>query len=240
MPCNQTKQTGALLVEVALALSLIAVMSLPLMRLNQSQKAQQAVQDKKQERQYIMEQIEGFILSQQRLPCPAAQRDGVESWLNGTCQTAKGWLPLQSLGLAPQTTQWEMAVATLEQVGPPAANAFFAEKTLHAIGLQQLSEIIFAPPTESVSVEETALPALHICILNPNEPLPPPTTHGCGAHALQTATAVLVVYETGTQAGTHQFFIQANAPEHNPTWLSYERLVWLWMRAGVLDQSTME
>lgn len=240
MPRNNVHQTGSTLLELALALSLVAIVSLPLMRMNAGQKAHQQLLAQKAEKQFILEQIEGFVLSHKRLPCPASHNNGLEALAAPACQQRVGWLPTQSLGMAPQKNDWQMAVATLEQVGAPAAGAFFADPPLATLTLQQLSEIVFSPPTPSVGIQDTALPALHICIHHAQQNTPTPQERGCGTHTLQTASAVLVIFKANTQTGPHQFFIQPNAPEQNPAWLSYERLVWLWMKTGVLNQTTTE
>ncbi|NJM32559.1 MAG: hypothetical protein HC848_06470, partial [Limnobacter sp.] len=95
-------------------------------------------------------------------------------------------------------------------------------------------------PPPATTHTGSALPALHLCELAPNQAPPPATSRGCGtlpvvshsvgAIAFPPASALLG--STENFGRRHQFFIHSNQPALNPVWLSYENWLWLRHQAG--------
>ncbi|WP_288106436.1 prepilin-type N-terminal cleavage/methylation domain-containing protein [Limnobacter sp.] len=225
---------GFSLIELAIALAVLAVLSLPISRLLKTQRTASETASVLQTKDLMLQSVEGFVLTHRRLPCPATAPGSTESWNNGQCEQASGWLPVQSLGLGMQAKPWRMSVATLQSAGPPAANALTANFPLQAINLNTLTDIINTPVNSYRTLNNGALPAMHVCIQSGNQTRPNPVQPGCQGLLTQTTSAVLVIYPADATPSSYQFVIQPNTPLHNPVWLSYERLVWLWMQAGAL------
>lgn len=230
-----TNSRGFSLLELSIALVMLAVLSLPISRLLKAQQAADQTSRTLQLRSSIMESVSGFVLAHRRLPCPTLTPNDAEAWNDGQCAQAAGWLPTRSLGLSPEFARWRMSVATLQNAGPPAANALTAQSPLQGINLPTLTDIVNTPPNGTRTLSNGALPAIHICIGTSAQALPNPDQPGCQGLTTQTTTAVLVVYPEQVNPSVYQFVIQPNAPLQNPIWLSYERLVWLWMQAGTLN-----
>ncbi|HEX4916462.1 MAG TPA: hypothetical protein VFV43_01055 [Limnobacter sp.] len=235
---TQQYALGVALLELALALAIGAMVLISVQRALFAQQAQQSDARNKSELQKITSHLEGFVLARGRLPCPATQANGAESRLsNGQCSQYAGWLPNASLGLPTSHHAWRMVTASLSSAGAPAAHSLTTDHPLSLLSLPQLGEVVYAPITAGQSIGDGPLPALHLCLHNGLEPLPPAHETGCGGLATHSISAVLVLiapHDTINQARTAQFFINPNLPQNNPAWLSFERLSWLWLQRGSL------
>ncbi|MDH4396015.1 MAG: type II secretion system protein [Limnobacter sp.] len=242
-------QHGSLLLEMALILGILAVVVPSLLSLSRSQNAATAESLHQREKQRIEQALEGFVLSRGRLPCPAQDGETQEQFVDDRCELQSGDLPYGSLSLDSLQQQWTMTVADLAAAGVPAQHALHNTKRWQLLSLQQLSEIVLSPTTSTSGMNGSALPALSICNFNPNQALPDGTERGCGLQSLHSPTAVVVVQpklprtDTSTsifesnQARSQQFFITRDYSSDNPMWMSYERLVHLWMEGGWIAQT---
>lgn len=234
-----------MLVEVALVIMLVAVILGPVLHLISSQARKDQVLEQLRNKQVISEAVEGFILANGRLPCPALQIHGQESRSGDACTNREGWLPSATLNTWGLSNSWRMAVATLEQAGEPARNALVSNKPFAELSPQQLAEIVLAPYTANYSLGTGPLPAIHLCQQLAGLALPGNTQAGCASHTLLSPSAVWVAYpfKAGTQANPidinqnryQQFFINPEQAALNPVWISFERMNWLWMKRGSLE-----
>lgn len=251
MMTRTESQKGNLLLEMALVLAILAVIVPSILNLSQSQNAAVAESLVQQEKKRIEHAIEGFVLSRGRLPCPALDGETQEQFAGDRCGLQSGDLPQGSLSLDSLRLQWTMAVADLTAAGAPALHALHNIKRWEHLSLQQLSEIILSPITSLGGMSGSALPALSICNFEPNQTLPDNTDRGCGLQSLHSPTAVVVIQPKQALTGktgslspihqvngtrTHQFFIARDYSSDNPIWMSYERLVHLWMEGGWIAQ----
>lgn len=246
-------QKGSLLLEMALVLGILAVVIPPMLNLSRSQNAAFAESLIQQEKQTIEHAIEGFVLARGRLPCPAPAGSVQEEFANDQCALQSGGLPTGSLSLGTLRQNWSMTVANLASAGAPAQYALHNNKRWQQLSLQQLTEIILSPITSTSGLGGSALPALSICNFDRNQAMPDIGERGCGLQSLHSPTAVLVIQpklalssatgatgSDGISSGvheanllrTHQFFMTRDYSSDNPMWLSYERLVHLWMEGG--------
>ena len=239
---NAQLQQGFMLIEIALVLMLVAVILGPILHLIAGQRSKSAVLEQLESHQRITEAVEGFILAAGRLPCPALTPNGTEARTATTCQQRDGWLPSATLHTGSLPSPWRVAVATLEQAGEPAQNALLTGRPFEQLSPQQLSEIIFAPITANHGLGSGPLPAIHLCQQLAGQTLPVNTSPGCGAHTLISPSAVWVAYSEPVNGESsvnvnrfQQFFINPVDPVSNPVWISYERMNWLWMKRGALD-----
>lgn len=252
-------QKGSMLLEMALVLGILAVIIPPILNLSRSQNAAFAESLLQEEKQKIEQAIEGFVLSRGRLPCPAQAGSLQEDFANDQCALQSGDLPAGSLSLGTLQQNWSMAVADLASASAPAQNALHNNLRWQQLSLQQLTEIILSPITSTSGMDGSALPAISICNFDPNQVLPKLSERGCGVQSLHSPTAVLVVqakqpltsakgasgldgapsviHQVNLQR-TQQFFIARDYSSDNPMWLSYERLVHLWMEGGWIAQHT--
>lgn len=237
-------QQGFMLIEIALVLMLVAVILGPILHLIAGQRSKSAVLEQLESRQKITEAVEGFILATGRLPCPATTPNGTEARSASTCLQREGWLPGTTLHTGSVSTAWRIAVATLEQAGEPAQNALLTGQPFAQLSPQQLSEIIFAPITVNHGLGSGPLPAIHLCQQVAGQTLPANTSAGCGTHTLISPSAVWVAYPVSADLQSsininrfQQFFINPVDPVSNPVWISYERMNWLWMKRGSLDNT---
>lgn len=248
-------QRGSLLLEMALVVAILAAVVPSILNLSRSQNAVFAETLHQREKQKIEQAIEGFVLSHGRLPCPAPDGISQEQFVDDRCGLQSGDLPHGSLSLNSLQQQWSMTVADLAAAGSPAQHALHNTKRWQVLSLQQLSEIILNPITTAGGMSGSALPALSICNVDLNQALPNSSERGCGLQSLHSPTAVVVVQPKRprqgaagvadapntifqiNQARTHQFFIAREYSSDNPMWMSYERLVHLWMEGGWIAQS---
>lgn len=232
--------------ELAIVISLIAIIFGPLTQLIKSQYTLQTEQNRVSSNKAIMEAIEAFVLSHHRLPCPSDTQNGNEYRSNGRCLVLSGWVPSKTLSLAQQEENWYLTIATLSSAGAPAQDALTADNPFQHISPQQLAEVIYAPPTSSKPIGTGPLPAIHICQHSASVAPPSITDAGCGNLPLYSASAVLVIspgpslngmspLQNLNQNRTHQFFIHPDLQNLNPVWLSFERLNWLWIQGGAFN-----
>ncbi|WP_370263827.1 type II secretion system protein [Limnobacter sp.] len=233
---------GMALLEVLLAMAIAALVLASVQRGLATYKAQREQTEHIARSVQLVSHLEGFVLATGRLPCPSAHGNGHEDRrADGICNTYQGWVPTASLGLPVQTLPWRFAVASLNDAGPPAAHSLVSQYPLALLSLPQLGEVIYAPPTSGSSVGQGPLPALHLCLAHGTTPLPPAQSRGCQALPTHSVSAVAVLIppsDTVNQHRSHQFFINPNLPHHNPIWLSFERLSWLWLQRGGLISLT--
>jgi type II secretory pathway pseudopilin PulG len=233
---------GFMLIEIALVLMLVAVILGPILQLIAGQRSKSVALEQLENRQKITEAVEGFVLATGRLPCPALDKHGTEARTGNACQQREGWLPSATLHTWGLPSPWRMAVATLEEAGAPARNALLTGQPFEQLSPQQLSEIIFAPISVNHALGTGPLPAIHLCQQVAGQALPVNSSAGCGTHTLISPSAVWVAYPVNVQVEGNinlnrfqQFFINPVDPMSNPVWISYERMNWLWMKRGALD-----
>lgn len=226
------------MLELALVIALVGLFIAPLVRLQHSNRAAHEQSALDQEAKLVDQAMQGFVMAHGRLPCPAAGDSLKESRVDEQCIQASGKLPLGTLGL-PLTPfrDWELVVATLEAAGMPAEQQLFKDDVLTDLSLQALTEIILQPQTPNNGLEESALPAIHLCLHDPKKPLPQLDARGCGTHQLHSPTAVAVFYAkqhlpTFNQGRTHQFFIEPHLNEPVMRWISFEQFIWLRTMSG--------
>lgn len=109
MLLNIKQQKAFTLIELAVVLFIIGLLTIgllgPVATQVESQERQQTIDNMED----IMEALYGFALLNGRLPCPDTTGDGLSNpTTSGTCTvaTGDGWLPWQSLGLNIQGDVW--------------------------------------------------------------------------------------------------------------------------------------
>ena len=137
----------------------------------------------------------GFAMANDRLPCPAAAPNGVESPVGGGACTNPhdGFLPAATLGLSPVDAQgyrldgWggETIHRVRYAISTANSNAFTSQNGMKTIGMTALT------------------PDLQVCntgtgITNPGNP----ATAACAANTALATDAVAVIYSLGKNAGT--------------------------------------
>lgn len=237
----QKRNTGFLLLELALALAIASLFLIPLTKLHftltQANKAEVA----RAERTAIENALSAFIITHGRLPCPSEVSYLEDRQSNQHCKKAFGKLPSGTLGLSTSlSNNWHYVVATLETAGPPAAHSLFKNNPFEDITIQTLTGIILQPITTSIDLEDSALPALHACLLSASESLPEITKRGCGQHQLHSPSLIAFALPKKNnhwvnEGRTHQVFTDLPNPEQEPIWISYEQFVWLKTKAGQIN-----
>lgn len=230
---------GFTLLETALTLVILGLMLGPLIRLMASQHASDVEMKKQQEQRGLQEALEAFVLTHGRLPCPSDEADGTERQQGDQCTNASGWFPSRSLGLSKQF-KLHMALADLASAGAPAEGTLLRTHPFERLSPQQLSEIVFNPPTVNLAVGQGPLPALHLCQQTATS-LPSVQSWGCGNAPTLSESAVLVLLteaewtRSDNSLRQHQFILNPLPGEPGPVWLSYDRLFWLWLQGGWLS-----
>lgn len=230
-------QSGFSLIELGLALSVMGLISATLIPLISQWREVQHYVDEKKYIQESLEAIEAFAVSHVRLPCPAVDTEGQENLSNliGICATERGYLPWRSLGMKRPPKMLYYAVATLSNLGAPAAHVLTTRAAIKQIPLDVLSSMVLVGP-ESSGATQGALPALQIC-----EQTPSTNNSICpeGRHLSISAVAVVALNNTNEQFttqtdGTRTFVPDANpAMAHRLNWITYEKLMWLYVRASI-------
>lgn len=228
-------QRGFSLLELAIALGLMAIVLGPMLVLNKQLQASQAERQRMEARHTLAQAVDAFVVTHGRLPCPAPPHNGFESWDDGQCTHNPGWLPVHTLHLpGEQAANWRMAIAGLESAGEPAQHLLTKAQPWDSLSPAQLTEIIFNPITPSRPVGAGPLPAIHLCQFSPGIAAQNPSDYGCGAAPLLSPAAVLVLAPTPHPGQTNpndgrskQFYIDSTQPNLQPIWLGYERLNWL-------------
>ena len=237
---NATK--GFLLFELALVLAVAAIVITPLIHLLSNFNTQQQANSTLADKQRILQAVEGFVLANGRLPCPAMQVDGAEARVSDRCTHHSGWVPASTLQLWGLKGRWRLSVATLSSAGAPAEHALVASNPFEHISLNQLGRVILAPETPKYPVGQGPLPGIHLCQAVEGLAPPPIEQAGCGGHTLLSASLVWVATPEGEAVSVRQaelnknrhqqFFIDPQLPASHPAFLSFERLNWLWMQRG--------
>lgn len=237
------KNGGSVLFELAIALAIIGVLMStllpilkPLRSLSTSQK-DIAIVDK------LIQSAEAYAIARGRLPCPANNDDGIEAIVNNTneCALEHGFVPWSSLGVMPIRKGWKWHVAGLSALNPPLAGTLTRPYAIRNIALEELSSAILNPlPSNGVPTSNTA-PAYQIC--DTADGLPASGSLLCSSAPLM-ATAVLVLVPAQQQPSTTDAYNTASQRlfliDRNKRlplqvqWISYERLMWLWLQSGVL------
>lgn len=189
-----------------------------------------------------MTQLEAFALTRRRLPCPSTDLDGTEQQgaLAGACAQSAGRLPWRSLGLQkPQSIPF-YAVATLETLGTPMAYTLTRTDGYKSVPQDLLSAAIFGPP-DTTGTSPGTLPALLVKDTNTTDSSPMLAGMPCAGNRFMTVSAVAIV-ASGIQdpdefSGNRRCFTPPAAVDRNRMrrmeWLSYERLMWLYLNAGL-------
>ena len=109
MQLNIKKQSAFTLIELAVVLFIISMISVGLLGPVATQIESQERQKTIDTMEDILEALYGFALVNGRLPCPDTTGDGLSNpTTSGTCTvaTGDGWLPWQSLGINIQGDVW--------------------------------------------------------------------------------------------------------------------------------------
>jgi len=238
----KTQYNGYLLFELALVLAIVATLTGPLIHLMANLNAQAQGNATLDDKQTILQSVEGFVLAKGRLPCPALQPNGAEARVADQCAHHSGWVPVTTLQLWGLKNRWRVSTATLSAAGHPAENALFASNPFEHISPSQLGRVILAPETPKHAVGQGPLPGIHLCQAIAGLSLPPIDQAGCGGHTLLSGSLVWVAAPENESKGLaqtelnknrhQQFFIDPQLPASHPAFLSFERLNWLWMQRG--------
>jgi len=205
-PAPTSVARGFTLIELAIVLFVVALllggMLLPLA-------SQQDIRNYGDTQKILAEAREallGFAMANDRLPCPAAAANGVESPPGGGACTNphNGFLPAATLGLSPVDAQghsldgWsgDPINRVRYAVSTANGNAFTTQNGMKTTGMTTLA------------------PDLRICntgvgMVNPGNP----ATADCAANTAVATDAVAVVYSLGKNAGTGGAGVEEN---HNP------------------------
>lgn len=239
---RKNKPHGFLLFELALVLAVAAIVITPLIHLLTNLNTQQQAHASLTDKQRILQAVEGFILVNGRLPCPAMQAGGTEARVSNRCTHHSGWVPVSTLQLWGLQGKWRASVATLSGAGAPAEHALVASNPFEHISLTQLGRVILAPETPKYPIGQGPLPGIHLCQAVAGLTPPPIEQAGCGGHTLLSASLVWVATPEQDPLGAHQaelnknrhqqFFVDPQLPASHPAFLSFERLNWLWMQRG--------
>lgn len=237
---------GFSLLELSLSLTLLALVVaslLPLQRALENRRREFAEQN---QMDHWMSHIEGFALSRRRLPCPAPDVEGSEQTQtpDGPCAASNGWLPWRAMGLARPVRAPFYAVASLETLGTPYAHTLTRKDGLKTVSFELLSASIFSPPDTAGSSPGT-LPAL---LVKDHAQTPPDLTETtlsgmpCAGQTFLSVSAVALISSDPQHAaefmGSNRCYrIPAAGSYVRMAWLSYERLIWLYVKAGLIGAS---
>jgi type II secretory pathway pseudopilin PulG len=238
LPHKQSAMSGFSLIELALSLGILGLIGLsapPLLKIWQSEKLRLRELNLMDS---AINQIEAYAITHRRLPCPAADLNGVESTQNisGICLQATGKLPWRTLGLPTPSPVPVFAVATLNTLGLPYQQLLTTGGAIRTVALDSLSSAVFAGPDLNAD-NSSALPALLVCDGAPlNNACPQNRYLSLSAVALVALpTPEDVASQLENQNGDRFFLSPANpALSHRVRWLTYEKLAWLYLKSGVL------
>ena len=235
---TRTVQKGLMMLEIALVLALISLFLSPLIQLQHTVRASQKEEQFNHNVRRVEQAVQGFIMLHGRLPCPATEQSLFEARENEQCQIHSGALPLATLGLSPDTPgNWQLVIAHFEHAGEPAAHQLVKDNVFENISLQAFTEIVLQAETPNNGLEESALPAIHLCLLEPSKSIPTREQRGCSEHPLHSPTAVAIFYpekhvSATNQGRSHQFFIEPQARHGELNWISFEQFIWLRTMSG--------
>ena len=234
---------GFSLLELSLSLMVMALLLASMLPLQQAFENRRREWLEQSQMDQWMSHIEGFALTRRRLPCPAPDMDGSEQFqsTNGPCTISNGWLPWRAMGLAKPGRAPLYAVASLETIGAPYAHLLTTRGGLKTVPTDLLSAAILAPPDTSGSSPGT-LPALLVTAAEAQTSLDSPAPLSgmpCAGTLFLTVSAVALISSDFQKA---QQFSGSNRCYQPPktgdlarmAWLSYERLIWLYVKAGLI------
>ncbi|MFN7834913.1 MAG: type II secretion system protein [Burkholderiaceae bacterium] len=238
------RQPGMLLLEIAIALSIVGVLTMTLFPVIKPLQSLSTSQTERALADGVMQAAEGFAVTHGRLPCPAATDSGQESLTAALddCAGEHGFVPWRTLGLPPAQQGWRWHVAGLSTLGAPLASTLTRPYAIRSIFLEQLSKAIFNVPSLFGTASPLGAPAYQLC--DANAGIPAAGDRLCSTPPLgATAVLVLVPPNAATSLAiqnhnqTSQRLFLVDAKHTTPLqvrWLSYERLIWLWLQSGVL------
>lgn len=105
MSVNTSDQRGFTLVEMAIAMIIVGLLLGTGMMTLSAQQAQRYRSETVQTLKTVNETLMGFAIANGRLPCPATDSGGVESFAGAgapVCAASEGYVPAISLGLSPR------------------------------------------------------------------------------------------------------------------------------------------
>lgn len=174
--CSPARQRGYGLLEVSVVVGVLGVLSFAvtagLENMQQLREHRHAVADA----QAAVNALRGFALRNKRLPCPATANSAREPI--GNCTQNAGWLPYESLGLAPPATRTRMkygvhlsATANLVAPTPTAADGLDLEHSGGFIAALREAAASAASNAQPFYIQESALGATPACsggtLINP-------------------------------------------------------------------------
>jgi hypothetical protein len=236
------KYRASVLFELAIAMAILGVLISTLFPILKPLRSLSSTQDDAALIDKLIHSAEAYAIARGRLPCPANKDDGIESISQANeCTLEHGFVPWTNLGVVPIRKGWKWHVAGLSSLTPPLAGVLTRPYSIRTIALEELSSAILNPlPNSGVPTSATA-PAYQIC--DSADGIPTNGSLLCSSPPL-LATAVLVVVPTQKQATaidsyntTSQRLFLLDRSKHLPLqvqWISYERLMWLWLQSGVL------
>ncbi|MDX1668030.1 MAG: hypothetical protein R3194_01320 [Limnobacter sp.] len=228
------KRRGFLLMELALVLALMVVVSVPLLQLQKTARQAASLEHEKAIERNVSKALDAFVAAHGRLPCPA-QAGGLEARTHQQCDTPVGNLPVATLGLAPSDYEnWQLTIASFEQAGSTAAHQLVRDTPFDTLSVQAFTQIAYQPVTPSNGLEGSALPAIHACLLASGAPLPEVDQRGCGTHPLHFVGVVAFASRQSNPiqaqlnaSRVHQVFLQPEIPNHGLIWMSLEQFIWI-------------
>lgn len=99
MLSTRAKQPGFTLVEMAIVVVVIGLVFGGILRTVSVQRQQVMRDETRQQLEVIKDALIGFVLTNQRLPCPDTDLDGLENVTAGACDAAEGFLPFANIGI---------------------------------------------------------------------------------------------------------------------------------------------
>lgn len=235
MTKHKLAQNGHLLLELGLTLAVLAVLLPSLQSALNTQRVWADQQATQAERLRVEQSLDAFALSHGRLPCPAEVPNGAEAKQGRACSREQGFLPVVSLGMAPQAQPWRYGTTRLGQLGSPAEHFIHNPPQWQNITLQQFSDLMLAPASSGDPALLHSIPLIHVCEKTPNRPLNP-EQRGCQENRLISPSALAWAQRLETpNPSTFHIELTLSTHPNNPVWMPYERLVLLWLQGGWLN-----
>lgn len=146
-PSAHRRQTGFSLVELAVALAVLTLLTWAVSNAYGSGSRQQERNRALAEGENLKQAIRAFALRNHRLPCPDATGSGWEGDATGTCQAGveTGWVPYRSLGMDLPTPALTAAYGVYRNAAVNADLAVATERTgdvAGAAGYQDLHDLL--------------------------------------------------------------------------------------------------
>lgn len=190
------RHSGFTLVELAIVLVIVALLSGGLMMTLSAQQENIASTETKRRLDDIREALLGYVAANGRLPCPAVpSTTGVESPVGGgACTNPRdGLLPGVTLGLTPTDQNGYV----LDGWGNPIRYAVtaYSDAAFCPNGCFTTANGVRAAWTGSIAL--TLKPDLHVCNTAANIQTPGQLTATCAPNTELTTTAVAVIHSRG-------------------------------------------